>query len=343
MDNILTITSGMQRKGNPRKNGRFVVLRFPYCYKCFSKTNEEAFKHEFSILAEAQSISGVCRAIKSGIAKDGETEYLCIQMNLYKAKWESIFIEGTEKDFCFQRVKEMAQSLLTPLIGLEGLSIIHNDIAPSNIAIDPEGKFTLIDFGSAKHLSETGYSESQEGHEGYTAPEKWNYGITSIQSDIYSFGKVIEDLVIKGRTLNVSYPTEFTRVVEKCTEILPEDRYDSFKELADAIDRISENKVDSPAPELDASQEIVKTSTTTPSVKSNVTQESKAPVQKHSLKTLSSIIKGLILIVASLLLVGSIYMAVRPYSDSPDEQDALNHPSIVKDYKIILSDINHNK
>lgn len=338
----MTISSSMQRKGNPRKNGRFVVLRFPYCYKCFSKDNEEAFEHELSILTETQNIPGVCHVVKSGIAQDGETEYFCIQMNLYKTKWESIFIEGTEGDFCFRRVQEIAQSLLTPLAGLEELCIIHNDIAPSNIVIDLEGNFTLIDFGSAKHLSEAGRSEVQEGHAGYTAPEKWSSGITSIQSDIYSFGKIIDDLVQKGQSLNISYPVEFIRVVEKCTAIQPEDRYGSFKELAETIACISESKVESIASDIDASPRIVEIDST-PSKNNNGVQETKVPVQIYSPRSLSAIIKGIVLIIASSLLAGSIYMAVRPYSDSPEEQDALYHPSIVKDFKIIMSDINHNK
>ena len=74
--------------------------------------------------------------------------------------------------------------------------INHGDIHPENILIDRYGKFYLIDFG----LSDITKTLSQEKDleifaRGFAAPEKLNRLATKgfpYQSDIYSFGKVID-------------------------------------------------------------------------------------------------------------------------------------------------------
>jgi serine/threonine protein kinase len=74
--------------------------------------------------------------------------------------------------------------------------IHHGDIHPSNILIDKNGQFYLIDFGLAditKTLSQT--KELEIFARGFAAPEKLNKLANTgfpFQSDIYSLGKVVE-------------------------------------------------------------------------------------------------------------------------------------------------------
>ncbi len=74
--------------------------------------------------------------------------------------------------------------------------IHHGDIHPSNILIDKNGQFYLIDFGLAditKTLSQT--KELEIFARGFAAPEKLNKLANMgfpFQSDIYSLGKVVE-------------------------------------------------------------------------------------------------------------------------------------------------------
>jgi len=74
--------------------------------------------------------------------------------------------------------------------------IHHGDIHPSNILLDKNGQFYLIDFGLAditKTLSQT--KELEIFARGFAAPEKLNKLANTgfpFQSDIYSLGKVVE-------------------------------------------------------------------------------------------------------------------------------------------------------
>jgi len=76
-------------------------------------------------------------------------------------------------------------------------SIIHRDLKPSNLFVNKGGSPKLLDFGIAKQLNyittskfstETGYHLMTPA---YAAPEQVLNGISSVQSDIYSLGVVL--------------------------------------------------------------------------------------------------------------------------------------------------------
>ncbi|MCC5668310.1 bifunctional serine/threonine-protein kinase/ABC transporter substrate-binding protein [Nostoc sp. CHAB 5784] len=67
----------------------------------------------------------------------------------------------------------------------------HRDIKPSNIMLRPDGKLILIDFGTARNLSQTivnGKSITVIHSVGYTAPEQLE-GHAVLQSDFYALGR----------------------------------------------------------------------------------------------------------------------------------------------------------
>jgi serine/threonine protein kinase len=72
----------------------------------------------------------------------------------------------------------------------------HRDIKPSNIIVQPSGNLSLIDFGSARQVTDTflakiGTGQSldltQVGTLGYSAPEQM-FGVSVPQSDFYALG-----------------------------------------------------------------------------------------------------------------------------------------------------------
>ncbi|MBF0489700.1 MAG: protein kinase [Candidatus Omnitrophica bacterium] len=65
--------------------------------------------------------------------------------------------------------------------------ILHNDLKPANIIINEQGEVMLIDFGIALRIG----GESHSGTLGYMPAEI----IRTVASDIYSYGKVINDLL----------------------------------------------------------------------------------------------------------------------------------------------------
>ncbi|XP_026402370.1 probable serine/threonine-protein kinase At1g01540 isoform X1 [Papaver somniferum] len=91
----------------------------------------------------------------------------------------------------------------------EGLEpkVVHRDVKSSNILLDKQWTSKVSDFGLAKLLgSEKSYVTTRVmGTFGYVAPEYASTGMLNEQSDVYSFGILIME-IISGRN-----PVDFTR------------------------------------------------------------------------------------------------------------------------------------
>ena len=87
--------------------------------------------------------------------------------------------------------------------------IIHRDVKPSNILITLSGEPMLSDFGIAKLLESEGSTSLTGtgvgiGTPEYMAPEQW-VGKTSPQSDLYSLGVVLYEMIAGTKTLYCGY------------------------------------------------------------------------------------------------------------------------------------------
>lgn len=110
--------------------------------------------------------------------------------------------------------------------------IIHRDIKPSNIIITEYGHVVLLDFNAAKFFSTDASSDTiLLGTKGYAAPEQYGFGASSPKTDIYALGILLKEL---GSSLPI-IPSYLTRIINKCTELNPSDRYDTIKELSDEL------------------------------------------------------------------------------------------------------------
>jgi CHASE2 domain-containing sensor protein/predicted Ser/Thr protein kinase len=78
--------------------------------------------------------------------------------------------------------------------------ILHRDIKPANIMLTPEGKLVLIDFGTARKITNTYIYKLPESEltrvysSGYTAPEQLN-GQAFRQSDFFALGRTFIHLL----------------------------------------------------------------------------------------------------------------------------------------------------
>jgi serine/threonine-protein kinase len=75
--------------------------------------------------------------------------------------------------------------------------VIHRDVKPSNIMLDPAGRITLMDFGLVRAGEGTGLTRSGlvMGTPEYMAPEQAMGGAVDRRTDIYSLGVVIYKLL----------------------------------------------------------------------------------------------------------------------------------------------------
>jgi len=105
------------------------------------------------------------------------------------------FLESLDSPTRKSWAREFLAQFVSALNHLKEKEIIHGDIAPENILIQPSGYIKLIDFGVARHISDKPHEFRIEGRAYYRAPEVKENGYGSIASDIYSAGKIFEEVV----------------------------------------------------------------------------------------------------------------------------------------------------
>ncbi|GAA3718750.1 serine/threonine protein kinase Stk1 [Salinicoccus jeotgali] len=140
-----------------------------------------------------------------------------------------------------------------------GAGIIHRDIKPQNILMDGKGQVKITDFGIAKALSDTRMTETNQvmGSVQYISPEQAKGNQTDERTDIYSFGIVLFELLagrlpFEGETpVSVALkhisepfpdilefrevPEALVRIIGKCTEKDPHNRYRQVDEILNDI------------------------------------------------------------------------------------------------------------
>lgn len=133
-------------------------------------------------------------------------------------------------------------------------AIIYRDMKPANVMLKPDGNVTLIDFGTAREYKEKNLADTTcLGTVGYAAPEQFGgMGQTDARTDIYCLGATLYHLVtgmnpceppyeIKPiREINPSLSSGLERIILKCTQRDPNDRYQSCAELMYALEHYEE-------------------------------------------------------------------------------------------------------
>jgi len=137
-------------------------------------------------------------------------------------------------------------------------AIIYRDMKPANVMLKPDGNVTLIDFGTAREYKEKNLADTTcLGTVGYAAPEQFGgMGQTDARTDIYCLGATLYHLVtgmnpceppyeIKPiRDINPSLSAGLEKIILKCTQRDPNDRYQSAAELMFALEHYLEEDED---------------------------------------------------------------------------------------------------
>lgn len=114
--------------------------------------------------------------------------------------------------------------------------IIHRDIKPSNVLISNDGVLKLIDFDVSRIYREYGERDTQIlGTKGYASPEQFGFDQTDCRSDIYSLGILINVLLTGKHPKEEKTLGKLSSIIEKCTYIAAEKRYDSVENLRNEL------------------------------------------------------------------------------------------------------------
>ena len=133
--------------------------------------------------------------------------------------------------------------------------IIYRDMKPANIMLKPDGNICLIDFGTAREFKEKNLADTTcLGTVGYAAPEQFGgMGQTDARTDIYCLGATLYHLVTGMnpceppyeirpiREINPGLSEGFEKIILKCTQRNPADRYQSAAELMYALDHYQDD------------------------------------------------------------------------------------------------------
>ena len=191
----------------------------------------------------------------------GEAEdYTYIVMPLVETGTLADLLRG-DQPMELQRIRIIMTQLGDALDYAHSQGLIHRDIKPSNVLIDKRGNSLLTDFGIAKMVEGTKHFTQTGGIVGtphYMSPEQGGGDPLTPQSDIYSLGVVLYEMVtgrvpfdaetpmavvIKHMTdplpppskLNPEVSPALESVVLKAMAKRPEDRFESAAAMVRAV------------------------------------------------------------------------------------------------------------
>ncbi|MGV8120737.1 MAG: serine/threonine protein kinase [Candidatus Xenobiia bacterium LiM19] len=127
--------------------------------------------------------------------------------------------------------------------------VIYRDLKPQNIIRDREGRLHLVDFGIARIFKTSKEEDTEPMGTALTAsPEHFGGTQTDERSDIFTLGATLHFLATNGlgfscqlfefepaRTVNAKISEHFEKVLKKCTDFDPANRYQNISELRAAL------------------------------------------------------------------------------------------------------------
>ncbi len=215
---------------------------------------DEVFKHRF--ILEAQAASSLDHPNICGIHQVDETStgrpFICMTY------YDGVTLSERMKEAPLPALEvfQIGFSIAQGLMCAHQNGIIHRDIKPSNILITDDGYLKILDFGLAKLAGVAGVTKTGVtlGTVRYMSPEQGSGKETDHRTDIWSLGLIMYELTtgtypFKGdfdpaviysilntepppaHEVNPDIPESHSRVIARCLEKDPDQRYQSIAEL----------------------------------------------------------------------------------------------------------------
>ncbi len=270
---------GVVYKARDTKLNRTVALKFLPEYVGVTEEEKTRF------INEAQSASALDHPNICTIHAIEETEdgRLFIVMGYYDGEPLNKIIE--ERPLPLPILVNYALQIASGLGKAHKTEITHRDLKPANILVTGEDKIKIIDFGLAKAAGQAMLTKTGTtlGTYPYMSPEQAQGERADFRSDIWSLGVLMYEMVTGRRPFKSEYesalvysilnedpepvtalrsgvPMELERIINKCLEKSPDNRYQRVDDLLVDLRRVLNELSESATKPASAQKITVKTS-----------------------------------------------------------------------------------
>jgi hypothetical protein len=155
------------------------------------------------------------------------------------------------------RAAMIAADIARALCAAHDVGVVHRDLKPENVLITSGGAVKVVDFGIAYADGGTRLTRpgNAVGTPAYMPPEQLIGGTTDVRADIYALGVVFTEMLTGQHPLSVgrrAMPVSASVIAWRCIQADPNDRYQSARDLLDALEREILSPQDPHAHELSA-------------------------------------------------------------------------------------------
>ncbi|HET9197254.1 MAG TPA: serine/threonine-protein kinase [Solirubrobacterales bacterium] len=181
---------------------------------------------------EATTVAGLSHPNLAGVydfSEEGERPYLVMQL----VPGENLAAR-LERGESIDRGK-LARELLEALDHIHRAGILHRDVKPANVILEPDGTAKLIDFGIARPRDATALTSTGLvlGTERYAAPEVMEGRPASERSDLYSLGVLLRACPGDGAA-------GLDGLIEWLADLDPDNRPASARQALARLERVDE-------------------------------------------------------------------------------------------------------
>ena len=163
------------------------------------------------------------------------------------------------------RALGIARQVAAGLAAAHEAGVVHRDLKPPNIMVDPDGNAVIMDFGIARSVDTAGSTVAGMvvGTLAYMAPEQARGEQADQRADVYAFGLILTDMLVGRRqpgaatsselaelmarmqhapppirTVDQGIPEAVEHIVSRCLDPDRANRYQTMAELIEELDRL---------------------------------------------------------------------------------------------------------